>query len=298
MRSLQGHVNADGPRSTSWPAPPGLPGGLAGEGAVRSYDALLARIKRAATCRVYGYQDAPLGGERFELVLVRIPARTVTSQGRRRRVALNGGTHGDEPAGVEAVTQFLERRLYDRWPHVEFTITPCINPWGYVYDRRAGPRGADLNRCFRRARRSTPEVALLKRALGPRRFDLFIDCHEDVDAPGLYVYAPTALGRSIVAAAGALGPLHPGPLVDGEIPLVGAVAALDRPAAGSAPAPEPAVTARGAPWPLPAGSWAASLPPPDVGQLATATVETPTALPLEQRVAMHLASITAAIDSL
>jgi hypothetical protein len=38
--------------------------------------------------------------------------------------------------------------------------------------------------------------------------------------------------------------------------------------------------------------------PPDVWTMASATIETPTALPLEQRVAMHLAGIDAALHRL
>jgi hypothetical protein len=214
-------------------------------------------------------------------------------------VVLNGGTHGDEPAGAEAVTRFLEERRHTRWPEVEFTVTPCANPWGYAHDRRQGPLGADLNRSFGRARRTTPEVAALKRALGRRTFDLFVDCHEDVDAPGLYVYAPAALGRAVAAAAGRHGPLHPGPVVEDELPVAGGVVALDRASGGAGGDPGAAGSGRRpASWPLPAGSWAAALPPPNVGQVASATIETPTAFPLEQRVAMQLAAITAAVDTL
>src|ERR671923_94852 len=123
-------------------------------------------------------------------------------------VLLNGGTHGDEPAGAAAATRFLEERRYARWPAVEFTVLPCLNPWGYAHGRREGPGGRDLNRSFRRAGRATPEITQLKRALRGRTFDMVLDCHEDVDAPGLYVFAPAALGRAIVAAATPLGPIR------------------------------------------------------------------------------------------
>jgi hypothetical protein len=87
---------------------------------VRSYETLAARIRsaaqrgvrpprqRAVSLRVIGYQTAPPpaapgapsvtpgAAPSYELYLVRIPAR-----GRPRlRVYLNGGTHGDEPAGA------------------------------------------------------------------------------------------------------------------------------------------------------------------------------------------------------
>ncbi|MGH2352499.1 MAG: hypothetical protein ACRDI2_00350 [Chloroflexota bacterium] len=280
----------------------------------RDYNALAARIRAAAhpplTCRVYGQQVTPDGAERYDLLLVRIRAVGRTAF----RVLLNGGTHGDEPAGVEAVTRFLEAERYRAWLAVDFTVTPCTNPWGYAADRREGPGGRDLNRSFRRAGKTTPEISLLKRALAGRHFDLFVDCHEDVDAPGLYVFAPSALGRAIVAAAAEVGPVHPGPAVDGEIPLKESVVELDAERAG----PRRRTWST---WPLPfyiaryhqrgrtqtlaqrsvgdaRETEAENMLPPDIGRMPSATIETPTCLPLQQRVAMHLAAIDAALSTL
>jgi hypothetical protein len=295
---------------------------------VRSYEALAARIRasrrRAVSLRVIGHQTAPAGGPSggpaYELYLARIPAR----ERPRLRVYLNGGTHGDEPAGAEAVTRFLEGERYRAWPDVAFTVTPCLNPWGYVHDRREGPGGRDLNRAFRRAGPATPEVSAVKRALRRQAFHLFVDCHEDVDAPGLYVFAPSDLGRTIVEAARAVGPVHPGPLVDGEIPLKDSVVQLDDPGRFRQrrrafttwplpfyvgryhryippPAPD-APVAPGAETPAGADASAGgagderdNLEAPDLWLMATATVETPVVLPLEQRVTMHLTAIDAAL---
>jgi hypothetical protein len=284
----------------------------------RDYAALAARIRAAARpplrLRVIGQQTAPAGAERYDLYLVHVPARRrgthadPVGAGTRRprwRVYLNGGTHGDEPAGAEAATRFLEEARYRDWPDVAFTVTPCLNPWGYAHDRREGPGGRDLNRSFRRAARATPEIGAIKRALRGQSFDLFLDCHEDVDAPGLYVFAPAALGRAIVDGARPLGPVHPGPAVDGEIPLKDSVVALD--ADDILPERRRAFTT----WPLPfyvgryhqrapagAAGEGASLEPPDVWAMQTATIETPTALALDQRVAMHLAAVDAALHLL
>lgn len=296
----------------------------------RDYASLAARIRAAAgaplSSRVFGRQATPDGAERYDLLLVHLPAAPSGGLPRRgpggsagrgfpRRVYLNGGTHGDEPAGAEAVTRFLEDKRYLAWPDVEFTLTPCLNPWGYTHDRREGPAGRDLNRSFRRALPGTPEVAALKQALRRRVFDLFLDCHEDVDAPGLYVFSPAALGRAIVDAVQHVGPVHRGQDVDGETPLKDSVVELDgerfRERRRSIAA-----------WPLPfyvaryhrhtlspalsagisdAAPTRDSLPdaenvaPPDILQMASATVETPTSLPLEQRVTMHLTAIDAAM---
>jgi hypothetical protein len=258
-------------------------------------------------------------GESYDLYLLRVPPRPgrslptaqtlpAASDSPRRpiwRVYLNGGTHGDEPAGAEAVTRFVEERRYLAWPDVAFTITPCLNPWGYVHDRREGPGGRDLNRSFRRASATTAEVGAVKRALRGQAFDLFLDCHEDVDAPGLYVFAPKALGRAIVDAVKSKGPVHPGPDVDGEIPLKESVVELD---GAERRERRPAFTT----WPLPyyVGRYhrrlrqeledieasAEGVDLPRDWRMSTATIETPTALPLEQRVAMHHAALDAALQ--
>lgn len=317
------------------PASGALTSGASNALGQRDYASLAARIRAAAgaplSSRVFGQQVTPDGAEHYDLLLVHVPAAPFGGPPRRgpggaagrpvgRRVYLNGGTHGDEPAGAEAVTRFLEDKRYLAWPDVEFTVTPCLNPWGYVHDRREGPVGRDLNRSFRRALPGTPEVAALKHALRRRVFDLFLDCHEDVDAPGLYVFSPAALGHAIVDAVQHVGPVHRGQDVDGETPLKDSVVELDgerfRERRRSITAwPLPFYVARyHRHTPSPAASRAGSstgdsaaaptsggpadaenVAPPDILQMASATIETPTSLPLEQRVTMHLTAIDAAM---
>jgi hypothetical protein len=254
---------------------------------MRDYAALAARIQAACppplSLSVYGEQTSLDGAERYELYLVQVPSQLRFP---RFRMLLNGGTHGDEPAGAEAVVTFLEKRLYRHWPEVGFTITPCTNPWGYVHDTREGPGGRDLNRAFQRATRVTPQISLYKRALRGRRFDLFVDCHEDVDSPGLYVFARGEnLGRAIVDAVRAAGgPIHPGPLVDGEIPLVDGVVTFPR--------------RRRRPRLVGSTRHLSGYVSRYYKTFASATVETPTRLPLRRRVKMHLTAIEAALATL
>jgi hypothetical protein len=271
------------------------------------YAALAERIRRAAqppvSLRVYGQQESLDGAERYDLFVA-----TVQSQTPRPRftVLLNGGTHGDEPAGAEAVVRFLETTRYTRWPDVAFTLTPCTNPWGYVHSRREIPGGRDLNRAFHRATRLTAQVTLYKRVLRGRRFDLFVDCHEDVDAPGLYVFARGGdLGHRIVEAVRAAGgPIHPGDLVDGEIPLLDGVVNFGtrrrRPRVGATRHLSGYVSRYHQPDPL--GRLPLHRAPrasrPQPVSYAAATVETPTRLPIRQRVKMHLTAIDAALATL
>jgi hypothetical protein len=116
----------------------------------------------------------------------------------------------------------------------------------------------------------------------------------------LYVFAPRTLGRVIVEAVRAVGPVHPGPAVDGEIPLKESVVVLDDP---DRPPERRRVWTT---WPLPfyVGRYHRRPPAegssggPDDWRMESATIETPTALALDQRVAMHLAAIDAALAHL
>lgn len=120
----------------------------------------------------------------------------------RLRVLLTGGVHGDEPAGVEAVLCFVEEDM-DPWlGEVEFTVVPCVNPVGYVRDTRENGAGVDINRSFEGG--DVPEVQLLKETLEGCRVDAFVDCHEDWEADGFYMYEGlrqgSAVGPAVIAA--------------------------------------------------------------------------------------------------
>ena len=138
----------------------------------RSYVDLEARLAAVTAAPLRRRRIAQQAGT-YAIWEVRIPARRRIPRSRPRvRVLLNGGTHGDEPAGVEALLRFLEQRRYEAWPEIAFTLIPCLNPWGFVRGIREGPAGHDLNRAFRRASPATPEVSAIKRVLSRRQTHL------------------------------------------------------------------------------------------------------------------------------
>ena len=128
-----------------------------------------------------------------------------------KHVLITGGMHGDEPAGVEAVLQFLERDNTALVNKFSFRIIPCINPYGYVHNTRETLDGIDINRAFETE--EVAEVAIVKKALGQTQFSLAIDFHEDYDATGFYLYEGKRdekyMGPRLVTAAKAVGPLDP-----------------------------------------------------------------------------------------
>ena len=126
-------------------------------------------------------------------------------------ILITGGIHGDEPAGVEAVLQFLERDNTALLKQFSFTIIPCVNPYGYVHSTRETHDDVDINRAFETD--NVAEVAIVKKILGQNQFSFAIDFHEDYDATGFYLYEGTRdekyIGTQLAAAAKAIGPTDP-----------------------------------------------------------------------------------------
>lgn len=102
------------------------------------------------------------------------------------KVLITAGIHGDEPAGVLAVIEFLElftSRAVDRG----YTIIPCVNLWGCDNHSRLNRIGRDVNRDFRYL--ETQEASLIAQYLSGKAFDLVLDLHEDpYGSKGYYLY--------------------------------------------------------------------------------------------------------------
>ncbi len=126
-----------------------------------------------------------------------------------KKVLITGGVHGDEPAGVEAVLQFLARKNAEFLKRFAFVVVPCVNPYGFVHDTRENRDGVDINRSFETEEVS--EVAIVKKALGQTQFSLAIDFHEDYDATGFYLYEGRRneqyIGAKIANVVKSIGPI-------------------------------------------------------------------------------------------
>ena len=137
--------------------------------------------------------------------------RLASSADTPRHILITGGMHGDEPAGVEAVLQFLERNNSTLLKKFSFLVIPCINPYGYVHNTRETLGDVDINRAFETG--DIAEVAIIKKALGQTQFVIAIDFHEDYDATGFYLYEGKRdekyIGPDLAAAAKAVGPMDP-----------------------------------------------------------------------------------------
>jgi murein peptide amidase A len=114
------------------------------------------------------------------------------------RVYISTGIHGDEPAGPLAVLQLLRD---NQWPpNCELWLCPCLNPAGFVLNRRENDKGVDLNRDYLHLQSDEirAHVAWLQRQ---PPFDLCLCLHEDWESHGFYVYELNPDGRPSLASA-------------------------------------------------------------------------------------------------
>ena len=97
------------------------------------------------------------------------------------KVWLQGGLHGDEAAGTEAMLHLIDRFLNDPeltalLDKVQIAIVPMVNPDGYNMHRRESANGTDLNRDHTKL--SAPESKALKNAFSAFAPAVALDVHE------------------------------------------------------------------------------------------------------------------------
>jgi hypothetical protein len=139
----------------------------------------------------------------------------------RIRLALFAGIHGDEPAGVHALCEFV--RVLDSAPWLArnylIHVYPLCNPTGFEEGTRESRGGRDLNREFWRGSLE-PEVRLLECEILRAPYDGLISLHSDDTSDGLYGFVRGAtlaehLLRPALAAAERLLPLNGSAQIDG-----------------------------------------------------------------------------------
>lgn len=140
-------------------------------------------------------------------------------------IYVNGGTHGDEPAGTEGALAFLESGCEQWLDRFRFFVIPCLNPCGYVHNTRSNAQDVDVNWAF--LRDDVPEIRLLKRFIRGRKFAAVMDMHEDWESPGYYLYeqvrgmAPA--GPSITKQVSRVCPLNTQTTIEDETALNGVI---------------------------------------------------------------------------
>ncbi|QPJ63336.1 MAG: M14 family metallocarboxypeptidase [Candidatus Nitronauta litoralis] len=205
----------------------------------------------------------------------------VLGKGNSQRALISAGIHGDEPAGVEALLTFLEKKFFQKYiDDWELNIIPCINPSGYNASTRENADKIDLNRKFRDT--SPPQEVVFIKSLFKRAFDLDIELHEDIDSPGYYLFQKEAepispLGRNILNEVSKIMPINLEEEIE-ELPAEnGLLAHLSNPDEME--------------W------WPMAIYAFSKGCKKVFTLETATKLPMDMRVRAHLKAIEVALDN-
>jgi hypothetical protein len=132
------------------------------------------------------------------------------------RIYLSAGIHGDEPAGPLAALRLLRE---NRWPaNAELWFCPCLNPMGFVLNRRENDKGKDLNRDYRHLETTEvrAHIAWLERQ---PQFDLCLCLHEDWESHGFYVYELNpenrpSLAEAMIACIAEVCPIDPSEIIE------------------------------------------------------------------------------------
>jgi len=201
------------------------------------------------------------------------------------RVLLTGGVHGNEPAGTEALLQFAATlALGDvECQDTAFDIVPIVNPWGWERHRRRTGEHIDLNRDF--ATFAGRETVIMRDLCARESYDLMVDLHEDSHVMGFYFYRLAhpgeALCRHVIDRVRDTGhPIH-----DGRVSRIfrardGVISC--------------------AMWSLRLARATEQLSVSNYFRLQgcpqSFLFESPSRLPLEERVAMHLAALDALLE--
>jgi hypothetical protein len=184
------------------------------------HDVETAALQHGWTSETFGQQ-----GEFNLLALHRPPPSTLNPSARRSeakaaqpptRIYLSTGIHGDEPAGPLAGVRLFQE---NKWPaSADLWFCPCLNPIGFVLNRRENADGKDLNRDYRHLETAEvrAHIAWLERQ---PQFDLYLCLHEDWESHGFYLYeqnpdGKSSLAETIVSAVRKICPIDPSEIIE------------------------------------------------------------------------------------
>lgn len=142
--------------------------------------------------------DVTDGTQSYPIICVRSQSYDIS----KPTVLLTAGIHGDEPAGVHAIIQFLNSDLSRYEDRFNILALPCINPSGFDTGMHNTASGLNINDHFGRQSGDTVVRAIETKlkSLRPPVF-LSFDLHEDNsgDQLGCYAYQTISKGTDSIA---------------------------------------------------------------------------------------------------
>jgi hypothetical protein len=205
-------------------------------------------------------------------------ALTKRTPGPRPRIYLSGGIHGDEPAPPLALLELLNSGVFDA--RANWFVCPLLNPVGLSLGLRENAGGLDLNRDYKDLR--SAEIAAHVRWLQRQpNFDLTLCVHEDWESQGYYLYELNphqrpSLAEPIIEVVARVCPIETATVIDGrETAAPGIIRPINDP--------------------LLRETWPEAIYLRAHHTTLSYTLETPSSLPLPQRIAAHRAAIETAV---
>ncbi len=160
-----------------------------------------------------------VGDERFWLP--RFTFQRTKLKKDRIKIGFFATVHGDEPAGLHALIDFLEMLFRDPMLGRDYDLRfyPLCNPTGFVDETRSSRGGVDLNREFWK-NSSEPEIKILEAEIRSQKFDGLIALHSDDTSEGVYGFVKGAtltehLLKPSLGAAAQLLPTNFSSQIDG-----------------------------------------------------------------------------------
>lgn len=134
-------------------------------------------------CRKLRYKVQEIGADCKENPLLQIT--TPRGNSSSKNVLLSAGVHGSEPAGVMALIDFLKNHVREYTNDFQFHVYPCINPSGYERNTRDTAQGINPNKEFKKGT-TVPESNSFIKSLR-KKYLFSIDHHETnpFDEPGV-----------------------------------------------------------------------------------------------------------------
>jgi len=195
-----------------------------------------------------------------------------------KAIYLSSGMHGDEPAGPLAVAELLVSGCLSE--DIHWAVVPVINPVGLAAGTRENGEGLDMNRDFLQCQ--SHEVRHLIAWLREQRLpQMMLSLHEDWESKGFYFYEinieqdQPERAHQLREAAEQTMVVEPQLVIDDHLVR------------------EPGWIYHEAEADEPTG-WPEAIFMADLGCLVSFTMETPTSLDIEQRVATHIGFVRAA----
>lgn len=227
------------------------------------------------TAQIRGFKCEQWGSsDRFPLI-----GFTRNSPSGGPRIYLSAGIHGDEPAGPLAIEWLLQKDRLHR--NATWRVCPLLNPVGWLRGTREGFCGEDHNRDYLNPK--TVETAA-HCAWIEKHFpnDLYLSLHEDWEATGFYLYeinnsGKPGFGREILKKVSRVMEIEPARLIDDHDVYAPGYIAHE---------PEPDEPFR----------WPEAIYHSKLYPHLSYTFETPSSLPLTQRVEALAVATEAAVE--